>query len=127
MQAAQLLCAKPTALHGNVVLTLGVCWVCSGVRWFEVDKTDVIQAKDRALATVGAQTQKLPPKHSTDAGAPHPALVIDGRVHSMFETRQCKSTPPPGSRALPSPRAPILRRASLVVAVYSHFFPSPLA
>ncbi len=48
----------------------------AGVRWFEVDKTDVIQAKNRALAAVGAQTRKLLPKHGTDAGVSDLELVM---------------------------------------------------
>ena len=34
--------------------------VTADVRWFEIDRSDVTQAKDRALAAVGAQTTELP-------------------------------------------------------------------
>ncbi len=40
--------------------------VHADVRWFEVDRSDVTQAKDRALAAVGAQTTESP---ATDSKA----------------------------------------------------------
>ena len=43
--------------------------VHADVRWFEVDRSDVTQAKDRALAAVGAETGK-PPTTDSDAGCP---------------------------------------------------------